>query len=106
MGDEVKPITPDEARDQIITPIPGGVIAAFNEMIGNNFRNGEATFTQKEVVSLICINMSVKSQKIYEQKWLDVEGLFEKMGWTVTYDKPGYNETYEATFTFKERHKR
>ncbi len=32
--------------------------------------------------------------------WLNVEELYRAQGWTVTYDKPGYNESYPATFTF------
>ena len=31
----------------------------------------------------------------------DVEDIYEKAGWDVTYDTPGYNETYEPKFTFK-----
>ena len=29
--------------------------------------------------------------------------LFEEAGWNVQYDKPGYNENYDAYFKFTEK---
>lgn len=28
---------------------------------------------------------------------------YQAAGWKITYDKPGHNETYNATFTFAKR---
>lgn len=36
-----------------------------------------------------------------DREHLDVEDVYRAAGWEVTYDKPGYNETYDATFTFR-----
>jgi hypothetical protein len=40
------------------------------------------------------------SHLIFEKGLLDVETVYERAGWKVTYDKPAYNETYPATFRF------
>jgi hypothetical protein len=31
---------------------------------------------------------------------MDVEDVYQKAGWEVEFDKPGYNEDYEANFKF------
>ena len=43
---------------------------------------------------------ALKRKEIYDKNWLDVEDVYESAGWKVEYDKPGYNENYEPTFTF------
>lgn len=96
----MKPITPNEAKKRVKSNIPGDVIAAFNELISENFRNGSARFTQTKVV----IRIKEKMPDVtFDNRWLDVEPLFEHAGWIVKYDKPGYNEPGDATFEFKEQ---
>lgn len=34
------------------------------------------------------------------QHWLNFEGAYRRAGWKVEFDKPGYNESYPATFKF------
>ncbi len=46
----------------------------------------------------------MSSSEIYERHLLDVEPSYRAEGWEVEYDKPGYNETYEATFTFRKKY--
>ena len=40
------------------------------------------------------------SKMLYEKHYLDVEDAYRKRGWIVDYDKPAYNETYDAFFEF------
>ena len=42
-------------------------------------------------------------EKVFKNKWLDVEEVYRKAGWKVEYDKPGYCEDYEAYFVFEKR---
>lgn len=37
---------------------------------------------------------------VFERGYLDIEETYRKAGWSVVYDKPGYNETYDAFYTF------
>lgn len=36
----------------------------------------------------------------YETKQLDFEDAFRKAGWKVSFDNPGYNESYDSYYTF------
>lgn len=45
----------------------------------------------------------IDRQEIFDNCWLDVEDIFEEVGWKVVYDKPGYNESYPANFEFTKK---
>ena len=95
-----EPITPKQALAQVDTTIPDGVFEAFNELIVKHLRNGVATFKQKDVAKLIAKKTGESQRDIFDNGWLDVEESYRKMGWKVSYDKPGLHETYEPTFEF------
>jgi hypothetical protein len=97
----VKPITPEEAADNKADLLPARVISAWNEVITKNFNGTSSTFTQDEIVQVISSKMKCPVEQCYKMKWLDVEPMYRRYGWDVTYDKPGYNESYSATFIFK-----
>lgn len=114
----IKPITPREVIGKKKELLPDAVLEAFNELIAKHWNNGEACFKQDEVVALICqkleqeLNkggssddnwMSVRKQEIFDNHYLDVEGIYRKAGWTVNYDSPAYCESYPATFTFRSK---
>ncbi len=99
----VEPISPAEALKNKNNTIPPEVIEAFNELIAKNFNGRTATILQKEVAALAANKLSVSTDYLYKNKWLDVEDVFSERGWEVDYDKPGFNESYDATFTFKAR---
>jgi hypothetical protein len=99
----VKPISPKEAQRKKISSIPDEVFESFNELIAEKIRDGEAVVRQCDVVERICAKMNCTKDLIFDKHWLDVEPRYEKEGWFVDYDKPAYCETYEATFTFKEK---
>ena len=97
---QAAPITPDEVVAKKAELIPSGVIEAFNELIAKHFDGSSATIKQEEVVALIREKMNCTRNKVFDEKWLDIEPLFNDVGWRVDYDKPAYNENYEATFEF------
>ena len=96
------PITPDKVAKKLPPMIPPEVIDAFNELIVANMdENGSAKLMQDEVVALVLKKLpGTKREEVYDKKWLDVESIFRGVGWTVTYDKPAYCETYAAYFIF------
>lgn len=98
----VKAITPYEAtRQSQRTKIKAEVIVAFNELIVENLRDGEAVISQKDVVDRIMQKIKCERQVIFDSHWLDIEDIYRKQGWEVIYEKPGFNESGEAWFTFK-----
>jgi hypothetical protein len=105
VAEKVKPIRPEEVGDQQMEDFPDAVFEAFNEMIAANNNQGHHTFKVKDVVALM-VKKGLKSKEIHENGWLDIEAAYKKAGWDVEYDGPAYNETYNATFTFKSRKKK
>ena len=99
--ENVKPISPQdvvELKKSVI--LPPKVIEVWNRVIAKNYSGKRSHFTQTEIVSDIAKALEVNGKTIYDNKWLDVEEVYRAEGWKVEYAKPGYNESYEATFTF------
>ena len=103
----IEPITPTEAFVKSIVNIPDFVIQAVNDTIVKNLSRPSRTayFTQDEVIGAIlrssgAMEMKLTSDKLFDNHWMDFEDAFRDAGWTVTYDKPAYNEYYPASFTF------
>lgn len=101
----MKPISPDEVVNLKCNQIPDFVIEAFNKCIAENYLSNRSEFEQnrviKEILNLTPSDMYVDRDMIFKNKWLDVEDIYRDAGWTVRYDKPGYNESYEASFIFR-----
>ena len=97
----IKPIRPDNVVGIKAKRLPPEVISSFNHLIAKNYLNGKATVKQDDVIKLILSKTNYERHEIFERKMLDIENIYEEAGWEVTYDKPGYNESYAATFEFR-----
>lgn len=102
----IEPLKPEDVPGYKKTIFPDFVLESFNELIAKNWNNGRAMVLQKDVVNLMSLKMPGESysdnkNKIYAEGWLNVEDIYREAGWKVTYNKPGYNESYEASFEFK-----
>lgn len=97
-----KPISPAEIGLYKARSFPAEVFDAFNELIVRNFSGGAATVRQDQVIELILSKTnSADRQAVFANGWLNVEEAYVAAGWKVVYDKPGYNESYEANWTFR-----
>lgn len=100
--DTVQPITPEEAGTG--RHIPEVVIAAFNELIQETFDGHTAYMTQEAALRRICIlDPNLARVDICKKGYLNIASRFEAAGWTVVYDKPGFNERGDAVFCFTRR---
>jgi hypothetical protein len=100
MANKVKPIKPGEVAKKKQDDFPDAAFEAFNEMIAEHYYGKVATFKQKDVEDLM-VKKGLGRNDIYKKGWMDIEDVYTKAGWDVDYDRPGYNETYDATFTFR-----
>lgn len=100
-----KPITPDEVISRKKESLPDEVIEAFNELIAFNWNGYQASIKQEDVCNLICKKLNIFDNIVFKNQYLDVEDIYRESGWDVKYDKPGYNEDYEAYFVFKKKGK-
>jgi hypothetical protein len=95
-----KPISPSEVAAAKREHIPAAVFDAFNAEIVANFTAGRAKVLQKDVVQRL-VDGGMDRQEIFDKGYLNVEEVYRAEGWRVEYDKPGFNETYDASFEFK-----
>lgn len=95
------PITPDEVMDLKKDSLPQEVFDAFNHLIAKTWDGHSAVVKQKEAAALIASKTESTTDQVYKNHWLDVEEVYRTSGWIVLYDKPGFNESYDAYFVFK-----
>jgi hypothetical protein len=81
--------------------IPKEIIKIFNDLILEDFAGGSAKVSQPVVIERIVQVMKIPRNDIFSNGWLDVEPVFKEAGWKVSYNKPAYNESYDASWIFK-----
>ena len=94
----IEPIRPHEVKKE---SIPDAVIEVFNALISEKWDGREAVIKQKDAVARIVDRMQIIEDLVFDRKYLDVEPIYRDAGWTVEYDKPGWSENYEPSFTFR-----
>lgn len=99
----VNPISPKDVGSAKATIFPKCVFEAVNELIATHYTNGRAHFTQDDVIDKIqhYSGYDIGRKEIFDNGYLNFEEVYREQGWKVEYDKPGYNESYKANFTFK-----
>ena len=98
----LKPISPDEVISQKAKDFPEEVIEVFNSLIAKKWSNGYACITLAEAKKAVVTALN-QHNKSFCSDYMNVEDIFRAAGWEVVYDQPGYNESYEASYTFKKR---
>jgi hypothetical protein len=98
----VHPIKPDEIVPAREKDIPDVVFETFNALIAKHYTGRSSSFKLEDAVAAL-VKKGIAREKMFEEHWLDVEGIYEAAGWKVVYDSPAYCESYPATFTFTRR---
>lgn len=97
----IKPFTPDEVANQALDLIPDFVIEVVNNLLVNKYRAGRATIYQLDVVDqLRATHKGLTKEDIYTRRYLDFEPIFRKHGWSVVFNKPGWDEDFEPHWIF------
>lgn len=95
------PITPEEAVAAYINNIPEDFINVVNDLISKavnpNNQHQYFSITLKEIKTAYKAMYGIEP----DQKWLDFEPIYRKVGWKVEFDKPAYNESYDAFYRFE-----
>lgn len=95
----MRPIRPEEVEEGF----PEVVVKGFNELIRENYRNGQAVVKVSEVegrIESLSGGMMGRAQ-IRARRYLDVEGMYRRAGWEVRYESPDPGEGWEAYFVFR-----
>lgn len=94
-----KPITPAEVTKS--GNLPDEVIEVFNSLIAEKWHGRTSVVLQKTAAAQVAKKLKIPIQKVYDKHYLDIEGAYERAGWSVRYRKPGFNEDfYEPHFEF------
>ena len=94
-----RPISPAEVATAKNRYLPEVVFDVVNKLIAENFTNGRARILQPTIVAAL-VARGLSRHEVFDKGYLNFEEAYEAEGWKVEYDKPGYDETYDANFTF------
>lgn len=99
-------IRPDQALAAKTSNIPAYVIEAANDLLVSKISlSGEATFTVPELADLAIEKARAQGEpishdKLFENKWLDIEPVFREAGWKVKFIKTPYYDSNPDSFVF------
>lgn len=104
----VIPLTPKQVKEMHQKTIPEEIILAVNHLLvkGCSESRIRVIIEQNEVIEQATTIMRNKGKTVerndfFDKHWLDFEPIFRKAGWKVTFNKPGYNESFPAYWTFE-----
>jgi len=108
---EIKPLSPDEVSALRPKHILPEIIEAVNKFLCERFNGKNSVkITRNELVS-DTIGLCSKNEKhmtdqiLYEKGHLDLESIFEKVGWKVNYESPDRDESFESYYLFTPKRK-
>lgn len=103
-----KPIRPSEVKEHFEKNFPSFIIDAINDVIKEAYRPNSKKFDvklsivkNKIITAISNYNDEFNASYQFQDYYLDFESLYNKFGWSVKYDKPAYNESYEGFYTFE-----
>lgn len=96
-----KPISPKDITSHKQENFPPEVFEAWNKLIAYNFDGTSAIIKVSEAKEYLQSYLSIRAIEYYS-KYLNIEDVYRKAGWKVTFYKPGYDESYEAYYEFEE----
>lgn len=94
----VRPITPQEASTG--AHIPDIVFTTINKYLQERGGQDRIVLQQEKLMQMLEAE-GIDRKEAYDKRWIDIEPYYIKAGWSVTYDKPGYNEEGSAYFVFE-----
>jgi len=94
----VEPISPSQVDKT--RALPPEVFEVFNHLIECNWDGRESRFEARTAAVFVAEKLNTTIEDVYARRLLDVEPAYRAKGWRVEFDKPGFNESYAATFLF------
>lgn len=100
---DVLPIRPSQVAANKASVLPAAVIQAFNTLITRAWDGRSAMVYQHQATALMKeLDPELTDERIREEHLLDVEVVYRRHGWRVTYEKPAWNESGHPFYTFTE----
>lgn len=105
----IQPFSPAEAKKAKVDSLPKELIQAVNELLAERYKDyGTINIKLKDIKArcrkILGIDEMFSSDDPMNSwptgVW-DFEPVYERFGWKVSYDKPGFNESYDSFYIFK-----
>ncbi len=97
------PIRPADVGVKQRTVFPSFVFEAFNAEIAAKYVDDRAEVLQKDVIRKMMELGNIDRARVFAEGYLNVEEAYRAVGWSVRYDKPAYDESYDSFFVFKKK---
>ncbi len=100
-AEQVYALSPQEVLERKQDTTPELVLETVNRLLTEKITvDGRARIKQDEIMAIL-VEGGLNRREIFDKHWLDFEDRYRAAGWEVKYDKPGYNESYDAYFEFR-----
>lgn len=105
----IKPFSPADVKRLASDTLafPEEVIQVVNGILTEEGRSGNYIVVYQDKVLDRLDQLFAEKGKMFDREeafdrhWLDFEEVYRSQGWKVTYDKPGYCESYEPRWVFE-----
>ena len=97
----MRPVTPSEVSKLKKELMPNWVLSVWNKLIAKNWDGYRSVVDQSEAINALRESPDNDNPGGSVVYYLEIEDIYRQAGWKVTYDKPGYNESYSAKFIFE-----
>jgi hypothetical protein len=98
----MKALSPKEVKEGAMQSIPTEVVSVVNSLLKKHWQDGEPIRLKQSLITTGILELKPEATRndVYDKGWLNFEPLFEASGWSVFYDKIGFNEQGESAFVF------
>lgn len=101
---KIQPINPNEIIEEKVRAIPEQVVRVFNELIARNWSNDKAIVFANDAIEFIKFLTGASKDTIIQNHWLDIEPLYRKGGYDVTYFESKGLDAFPSYFEFRKSH--
>jgi hypothetical protein len=98
----IEPITPQELNESLGEIFPVAVITSFNNLLKEKYRGDNSIIIKVDeaVNRILSLDDSLTRNILFEKKYLDIENLYRKFGWSVTFNSPDRDENFDSYYVF------
>ena len=96
------PISPDDISDNKEKYIHQTIIKTVNKILKERYNLGSTVDIKISEISkpFFEAHPEIDEDKAWKAKMFDIEDAYRKFGWKVSYDRPGWDESYEGFYKF------
>jgi hypothetical protein len=107
----MKAFSPAEAKGNKINVVPKELLQAVNELLSERYVDyGEIHIKLKDVKArckkILGVDemfSGINPMDSWPEGVWDFEPIYRQAGWKVSYDNPGYNESYDGFYIFNQK---